>query len=87
MSDTTNPHELLAQYDKARKIATYFFYTDQTVEDPATYTVDERAALGVAAGTATRPSVAVLHLAKKLLAETHELNGVLQALIKIETTS
>lgn len=73
MSDTTNPHKLIAQYKKAQKIAVYLVNRGQTTLDASTYTEDDRHQLMLQVGLASVPSEAVVALAAVLVPEYAEI--------------
>lgn len=68
MPADTNPHMLVAQYKKARKLANFLF--DLGVTEIDIEPTDEvRETMGEAAGLASAPSRAVVTLASVMLAE------------------
>jgi len=66
MSADTNPHELIAQYRKAKVLAAYFITRGVTrLDSEASDTVRDVA--GTAAGTASTPSLATWRLTQVIM--------------------
>ncbi len=71
MSSDTNPHELVAQYRKAKKLAT-FLYDIGIVDIDIEPTDEARDLMRQAAELASVPSRAVVALAREILQEMND---------------